>query len=328
MTLRLAVTGAYLRTMFGLSAYALKKGRATHTYGVGAAGRLEIAESPAFPDHDFFRPGAVFPVRLRHANLEFGDDAASDIRGAALKLSEDSDRSPLDVVMNTGTVSAFWTTTVFLDFVRAKMKGKEALAEYGRKYPPAFAAAVDGLRRAPESYATLRYHSQICFHFRARDGATRYVRYRLIPADGVPETGLPLPGDVRNPWNQERIAGESRPPDYLRAEFRTRLESGPVRYLLQIQLHEARPGDTDEVFNSGAAWPVESHPWLDLGTVTLDRPLGAAETERLRFNIANQPPSLGVIRARAYDDYNSIGDLRVRVYRFAQAMRFLRYRRG
>lgn len=328
MSARLALTGGYLKVMFGLSAYALKKGRATHKHGVAAAGRLQIVERPAFPEHDFFRPGKTFPVYLRHANLEFEDDATSDIRGGALKLSDDSDRSPLDIVMNTGRASAFWNTTVFLDFVRAKMNGKEALAEYGRKYPPAFDAAVDGLRRAPESYATLHYHSQICFHFRARDGATRYVRYRLVPADGSAETGLPLPADRVNPWNQERREGESRAPDYLRDEFHTRLARGPIRYLLQIQLHEAGPADTDEVFNSGAPWAEATHPWLDLGTVTVDRALTAEQAERLRFNIANQPPSLGVIRAKSYDDYNSIGDLRVRVYRFAQAMRFLRYRRG
>jgi arachidonate 5-lipoxygenase len=327
MNIRLALTGTYLKAMFGLSAYALKRGRATHKNGVGAAGQLEIVQNPSFPEHEFFQPGRVFPVFLRHANLEFDDDAASDIRGAALKLSDELDRSPLDIVMNTGVASAFWSTTVFLDFIKAKMKGKDSLQEYGRKYPAAFVAAVDGLRRGPESFTDLRYHSQICFHFRAHDGRSFYLRYRLIPADGRAESGLPLPRDLANPWDQDRIAGETRPEDYLRCEFRERLQRGPVRYTLQVQLHEAQPEDSEEIFNSGVAWPTEQYPWLDLGAVTLSRLLDDETTERLRFNIANQPPSLGVIRARSFDDYNSIGDLRVRVYRFAQAMRFLRYRR-
>ena len=326
MNVRLALTGGYLRAMFGLSAYALKRGRATHTYGVGAAGTLDVAPDTAVPDHDFFRPGRVFPVFLRHANLEFDDDATSDIRSAALKLSDQSDRSPLDIVMNTGVVSAFWSTPVFLDFVRAKMRGKAGLQAYGNRYPAAFEAAVDGLRRAPESFSTLRYHSQICFHFHARDGVRRYARYRLAPADGAPETGLPDIEDQLNPWNQERRNGETRAAAYLRDEFRARIAVGPVRYRLQIQLHTAVSGESDEIFNSGARWPEDRYPWLDLAIATLDRALPPEQTERLRFNIGNQPPSLGVIHARSYDDYNSIGDLRVRVYRFAQTMRFLRYR--
>ena len=39
----------------------------SHWHGVAARGTLRIVDDPAFPDHDFFRPGREFPCRLRHA---------------------------------------------------------------------------------------------------------------------------------------------------------------------------------------------------------------------------------------------------------------------
>ena len=59
---------------------------------------------------------------------------------------------------------------------------------------------MDGLRQKPDSFYHLRYHSQVIFDFKALDGVKRYARFRLIPADGSPETGL-LSEDVQwHPW--------------------------------------------------------------------------------------------------------------------------------
>ena len=61
-------------------------------------------------------------------------------------------------------------------------------------------ANMDGLRQKPDSFYHLRYHSQVIFDFKAFDGVKRYARFRLIPADGSPETGL-LSEDVQwHPW--------------------------------------------------------------------------------------------------------------------------------
>ena len=59
---------------------------------------------------------------------------------------------------------------------------------------------MDGLRQKPDSFYHLRYHSQVIFGFKAFDGVKRYARFRLIPADGSPETGL-LSEEVQwHPW--------------------------------------------------------------------------------------------------------------------------------
>lgn len=319
-SLKLYFSGTFIKLLFALKAL-MVHGRATHRNGVAGAGRLKVVGQPEFPAHEFFRAGREFPVFLRHANLQFADDAALDIRGCAIKLSDTPDASPLDIIMNTGATSAFWNTPVFLDFVKAKSKGKEGLIWFAEKYPLGHAAALGGLRREPSSFARLRYYSQIVYHFRAQDNLARYVKYRVIPGDRSPEDGLPTALDQETPWEQARLDGVSLPEDYLRQEFRERLVQGSITYLLQIQLHTAARTDTPEVFHSGLKWDETTHPWLDLAEITLDRTLTAVQAEELRFNIANQPSSLGVISATSLEDYNSLGYLRTRVYRFAQAAR-------
>jgi hypothetical protein len=312
----------FLKATFSAMAL-LKRGRATHRFGVGAQGQLRIVDRPAFPEHGFFRPGAVFPVRLRHATLEFEDDAALDIRGAALKLADTEEESPLDLIMNTGEASLFRDAVVFLDFLRAKGRGPAGLSDLAKKYPREMAVGVSGFRRAPASFSQLYYHSQIIFHFRAHDGVPRFVRYRLIPEDLGAEQGLPTPEDARHPLRQERRSEETRPLDYLRQEFKARLARGNVVYHLQLQIHVRSPGDAPEVLDTSRTWDEATHPWLDLATVVLDRALPDEVTERLRFNIGHQPDTLGILRATGIRDYSSIGYLRTRVYPSAQSARLL-----
>jgi len=318
---RLLYSATVLKLLFGLKAFKTH-GRGTHLIGVGSTGRLKVVDQPNFPTHEFFRPGREFTVALRHSNLEFPDDATLDIRGCALKLS-DKDGSQMDLVMNTGTTAVFWNVPSFIDFVKGKKGGKEGQRLLLERSPLAYTAAISGLRRKPSSFTGLHYYTQVVFNFSAKDSAVRYVRYRVIPADGRPEDGLPTPVDFEKPWDQERFEGVSVPTDYLRQEFRDRLAHEKVSYRLQLQLHTASPDDPPEVFHAGLTWDEATHPWLDLAEITLDRSLTDPETERLRFNIDNQPKSLGVLPASSLDDYNSINYVRVKIYRLSQLARRL-----
>ena len=62
------------------------------------------------------------------------------------------------------------------------------------------AANIGGLRRKPDSFYDQRYYSEVILDFKALDNVKRYVRFRLIPADGSPETGLLSEEDQRQPW--------------------------------------------------------------------------------------------------------------------------------
>jgi arachidonate 5-lipoxygenase len=202
-------------------------------------------------------------------------------------------------------------------------KGFEALM---RKDPESRRLFVESVRRAPESFAKLYYYNELPFHFLAKDGKKRYVRFRMVPEDGPPEVRLPDEQDQETPWLQQRRPGCTLPKDHLRREFRERLSRGPVVYHVQLRLFEATPDDTEEVFSQVIQWDPKTSPWIDLATVTLDRALSEVETERLRFNFARLAPGLGLIEAHSVYDPNSVSHLRARLYPLGQFVRFMLYK--
>ena len=54
---------------------------------VGGLGFAKVVSNPKFPEHEFFRAGRVFCLRLRHNNLAFEDDAMLDGRVTCIKVS-------------------------------------------------------------------------------------------------------------------------------------------------------------------------------------------------------------------------------------------------
>ena len=71
-------------------------------------------------------------------------------------------------------------------------------------------------------------------------------------------------------------------------------------------------------------WDKETHPWFDLAKVTITTPLSPDVLERMGYNVANQPQSLGLLEAKSPEDYNSIGEMREVVYSFTQNIRRLK----
>lgn len=317
-----------MRAFFVLGSF-FRKGRATHRRGVAGVGRFVARPSPELPHHEFFAPGRVFRATLRHGNVSNDDDAGLDIRGAALKLVdlEDPDKPGLDLIMNTGEV-AFSTARVFFRYARATMPwpwqdtptNERGLRRFLLRDDRARAQFVDGLRRAPDSFAGLTYHSQIVYTYRALDGRRRFARFRLVP-DAPSDVGTPDAQDLAAPWSAERRVGETRPHDYLRQEFKQRLSAPEgVRYHLEVQLRE--PPDENHVdealFDPGERWDV---PWHRLGTVHLERRASDVEAEQLWFNLEYMPPSLDLLESFSPDDFHSVAWMRIRIYRASQAVR-------
>lgn len=106
-----------------------------------------------------------------------------------------------------------------------------------------YSSFVDGLRRAPNSFAELTYHSQFAYLMTTKDGRKFAARFRLIPVQqhlqheqGSLETGMLWDKEQEEPWKTERREDESRRPDYLRDEFIERVRRDePVGYQLQMQ---------------------------------------------------------------------------------------------
>jgi len=99
-----------------------------------------------------------------------------------------------------------------------------------------YVSLVDGLRRAPTSFAELTYYSQFAYQLTTTDGIHLAARFRLIPTQHAQETGMLQTREQEEPWNTTRTNDEERRKDYLRTEFIDRLrQDEPVSYQLQIQ---------------------------------------------------------------------------------------------
>jgi catalase len=181
-------------------------------------------------------------------------DFEMDIRGLAVKFHL-PDGSATDISAQTSPRFPVRTPDAFIELVRANEPG---IARAWRM--PAFLAkhpgAISSLRaslstlKPPASYGTRRYYAIHAFRWVDSSGGERWVRYTWLPEAGVE--------------NLSSSEAKERGPDYLQREFADRLDRGPVRFKLQVQI--ARDGD--EVHDPTSVWP-DSCETVDAGTLEI-----------------------------------------------------------
>jgi catalase len=225
--------------------------RAVHAKGILCAGEFTPTEAAAeLCAAEHLQPGAA-PVRahVRFSNggsKPDGHDAGPDGRGMAVKLYL-GDGSTTDIVALTLPVFFVRTRQDFLEFTRVRKPnpdtGQPDVAKLGAwvgEHPEAQAALQAAISApAPESYARLRYHAIHAFRWTAPDGTERFVRYRWEPEAGE--------------GHLEAEEAQAREPDYLQADLRERLASGPVAFTLHVTL----AGEGDDPDDPTVAWPEE-----------------------------------------------------------------------
>lgn len=303
-----------------------KRQRMSHNNGIAGAGTLRVVDDPKFPAHEFFPPGKVFPVRIRHASATFLDDAMNCIRSLSIKLSDHHFKSPFDIEMNTGQTSLFWSAVSFLKFasLRKEQYGIE-YRDFNRKYPDGLKASQVAGRRHATSFQNLHYYCKTPFLFIGIDGMKHYAKYRAIPDDDTPESGIdPNPSDW-DQCNQRILPHETRGRNYLKQEYEDRVKREGARYRVQIQVHPASDNEDPEVFNNMVVWDEDAYPWLDLGIMVIDKTLDWRESTLTTFSVNNMPRTLGVIPAYSIYDYNSLNYLRAHS-EIARKARLLSYK--
>lgn len=303
----------------------LKRQRMSHNNGIAARGRAAIVDNPEFPEHEFFRAGRPFPVRIRHATATFYDDAMNGIRSMSVKFADEDFESPFDLQMNTGEKSLFWSAASFMQFARLrKEKYGVEYRDYYRKYPDGLEGAQISLRRNPTSFHNLRFYCKTPFKFIGNDDVMRYAKYRARPLDNEPETGIEPP----TRWdtcNQRILPNETRGRNYLKDEYTGRAKRGEISYMMQIQLRDAQANEDPEVFNNMVGWDEEKHPWLDLAVIHIDEVLDWTDSNMTSFSLNNMPESLGVLPATSIYDYNSLNYMRANA-EIARKARIFAYR--
>lgn len=288
-----------------------KRYRMSHNNGIAGEGSARIVDDPKFPAHDFFRPGKVFPARIRHASATFLDDAMNCIRSCSVKFSDEHWNSPFDLECNTGVINLFWSASSFLQF--AKMRAQKWGVEYHdyyRKYPEGLKGAQLSLRRNPTSFTNLHYYGLTPFLFIGKDEIKRYAKYRVIPLQDEPETGITPDMCDYDTCNQRVLPHEKNGRNYLKDEFVNRVASEGAHYRLQIQTRIANDDDSPEIFNNQKPWDEKVFPWHDLAIININRNLSWEESTLTSFSLNNMPKSLGIIPAKSIHDYNSLNYMR------------------
>lgn len=308
-----------------------RAGRATHTTGVSATGRLRIVAGPDLPPHPLLRPGAQYAVALRHASFKgFADDAVRDGRSASLRIlasdvrGEDGqlplEDGALDLILSTGDTFVLRDARIFHRWFFADLEQRAEILTWYDAFLPSFAGFV----RGPGSFTDLDYYSQITYHFDADDGRRFLARWRLTALEDRPDGGKVDPSELRLPLDYvPRKDGDARSTTYLRDELRRRVREGGVDYRLQIQLRPLPddPAARRAAADTTAAWPEDQFPHRDVAAIHLDAVLPEDAAARLALNVGRMPRGLELLRADDAEDPAAIGHLRVIAYQASAAVR-------
>jgi catalase len=314
-----------LKQIFSYAA-GMKKGRATHTYGVAVRGQARCIVSAEFPDNDFFKFGRCFPMVLRHSSPGGEqDDRTRDGCAASVKLfdAESSDTSGdgcLDILMNAGRQLFVRNIRDFLTMVQAPLPQRTELCKQGLIMEKELTEAY----RIRGSFAEFRYHSWTCFEFFDATGKMHYIRYRLVPGDHGPERGVPpLDFNCDGQLTKPPIKGDPRAKDFLRQDFIYRVSHSNIRYILQAQLHEPEQAvENSEVLNPALAWDENFYPWFDLLEIDLQEIMANnEEVSDLTMDPNRSPECIKIPLATSPDHYASLGQARAIVYPSARSKR-------
>ena len=255
--------------------------RPVHAKGIVCSGTFRPSAEAAGISRAPHFAGAPVPATIRFANSSGNPevpDGAPGVRSMAVKFLLPGGKSA-DILANSVEGFVARNPEEFLEFLRSQLPdpktGKpdpEALPRFLASHADAQAFVGRLMKKPiPASYAQTVYHAEHAFRFTAKDGPSRFGRYRFIPQAG-----------------EAQIAPEEagkRAPDFLRQELESRLRGGAVTF--RLMLHLAAAGDpTDDVT---ALWP-EDRPLVELGRLEIAgvSPRSAADERKLIFDPTNR----------------------------------------
>lgn len=181
-------------------------------------------------------------------------DHAPDVRGLAVTCHL-PDRSRTDILAQTAPRFPVRTPEAFIELVCANQPGfvgRLKVLGFLARHPDAIGALRVNvpLLKPPPSYATCRFYATHAFKWIDADEGERWVRYTWLPEA--------VEADI------SAKEARDRGPDYLQHEIAERLERGPVRFLLQLQL----AADGDPTDDPMAVWPADREK-VTAGTLEL-----------------------------------------------------------
>jgi catalase len=217
-------------------------------------------------------------------------DYAPDVRGLAVSFHL-ADGSRTDISAQTVPRFPVRDVDAFIELVRLSRPGRAGalkLALFVARHPSALGALR--LNRAalepPPSFAARGYYAFHAFKWLDAGGQQRYVRYTWKPTIDLPKL--------------ERGEAKARGRDYLSAELVKRLEAGPVRFELEVQI----AGAGDDPNDPSSVWPQQREQ-IVVGTLEITAPTDEGDDlvfdpTRLTDGIEPSDDPVLAFRPRAY----------------------------
>jgi catalase len=207
------------------------------------------------------------PVTIRFSDaggLPTVPDTDAMPRGMAVKFTL-PDGSKTDIVLLSYNGFPAATAEEFRDFLLAIAASgpdapKPTAFEKFLGAHPAAKAFVEGPNPQPVSFATQAYFGINTFKYTNAGGAVTVGRYQVLPVGG-PEV-----------LTKDQLSKKG--PDYLVDDIGERVDHGPVK--LQLLLQVAEPGD--KIDDPSIAWP-ESRKKVESGTIAITKSTTESHTE-------------------------------------------------
>ena len=241
--------------------------RAVHAKGIMLTGTFTPSAEAVSLTRAPHAARSSTPVTLRFSNatglpLIPDNSPEANPRGLAIRFHL-ADRVHTDIISQSTDGFPTRTGEEFLEFVRARATGDPAafLATH-----PAALRFVQTSKPSPASFATEAYFAISAFQFTNQSGIAHYGRYRIVPHAGV--------------QHLDEVAAKSKSENYLLDELMHRVEVGPIRFDIQVQV----ASDKDVVDDATIQWPA-NRPLIRFGTVELTaKAQDDAEYRRIIFD--------------------------------------------
>lgn len=193
-------------------------------------------------------------------------DSNADPRGIAIRFILDAEKHKhTDIVAHSTPYFPVRTGDEFLEFLKAAASSAGAESPTPiEKFLGAHPKALDFVtapKPAPTSWVRENYWGVNAFKFIAQDGTETFVRYRIVPVEGVELASE----------EDKKYLGDN----YLTEEIESRLESGDASFKLLVQIAE----DGDVTDDATVHWP-EERKVVELGTIRVDGVLWDNEKEQ------------------------------------------------
>lgn len=202
-----------------------------------------------------FAISGTYPAKLRFANATNRDDSKKDVRGLSIRLSNVDGQvlwgepGKQDFILNSHPALFVATPEEFLDFIRARQKGKLGmLLFFLNPFNPHLKSFLTVLKSQKQHISPLdiRYWSTVPF----RLGEQQVVKYSVIPCSNYQTLNAVNPGK-----NQ------------LRDAIKAHLQHGSVCFHFAVQ-KQVDP-ETMPIEDASVIWDETVSPFIPVASITI-----------------------------------------------------------